>query len=256
MDSTQRFSNRVADYVQFRPTYPEAVFDTLVALLPVELPRSAADIGSGTGIFSRGLLARGFEVYAVEPNAEMRAQAEAGLASNPRFCSRSARAEATQLPDRCVSLIVAAQAFHWFDRAQCRSEWQRLLLPGGIVGLVWNQRRLGSAFMQAYEDVMQRLPEYDQISRSQRDQAAVADLFGAGRFETLEYPNHQSFDWAGLRGRVLSSSYAPQAGDPGHERLMTALERCFFSHERAGNVQFDYVTRLHVGRLEQRTPAA
>jgi SAM-dependent methyltransferase len=249
MDSTRRFANRVADYVKFRPTYPGAVFDTLVARVPAELPRSAADIGSGTAIFSRGLLARGFEVYGVEPNAEMREQAERELADEPRFHSRAARAEATELPDQCVSLIVAAQAFHWFDPAQCRSEWQRLLLPGGLVGLVWNQRRLGSELMLAYETVMQQLPEYDQVSRWQRDEASIVALFGAGRFETLEYSNHQIFDWAGLRGRVLSSSYVPKSGEPGHEQLMADLQRCFVAHERAGSVQFDYVTRLHIGRF-------
>jgi SAM-dependent methyltransferase len=249
MDSTRRFSNRVADYVKFRPTYPEAVFDTLVARVPPGLPRSAADIGSGTGIFSRGLLARGFELYGVEPNPEMRAQAEQALGGEPRFHSRSGRAEATGLPDRCVSLAVAAQAFHWFDPRQCRSEWQRLLVPGGVVGLVWNQRQLGSEFMQAYEAVMQRLPEYDQVSRWQRDAATIAALFGEGEFETLEYGNHQIFDWPGLRGRVLSSSYVPKSGELGHEELMIELQRSFSAHERAGSVQFDYVTRLHVGHL-------
>jgi SAM-dependent methyltransferase len=249
MDATARFSNRVAEYVKFRPAYPEAVFDALVARLGAELPRVAADVGSGTGIFSRGLLARGFEVHAVEPNREMREQAERVLAADPRFHSHGGRAEATGLPEQSVALLVAAQAFHWFDAGQCRSEWRRVLTPGGIVGLVWNQRRLGSPFMDAYEAVMQRLEEYGRVSRWQRDEATIVDLFGAGRFETLEFANQQRFDGQGLRGRVLSSSYVPQAGQPGHEELMLELQRCFDAHARSGSVQFDYVTRLHIGRV-------
>jgi len=249
VDPTARFSNRVTDYVKFRPSYPEAVFDALVARLGAELPRVAADIGSGTGIFSRGLLARGFDVHAVEPNPQMRAEAVRARGSEPRFHSGSGRAEATELPDESVALVVAAQAFHWFDTELCRSEWRRVLMPGGIVGVVWNQRRLGSAFMASYEALLQRLEEYGRVSRWQRDEAAIVDLFGAGRFETLEVPNQQSFDWEGLRGRVLSSSYVPKPGQPGHEELMLELRRSFDVHARSGSVQFDYATRLHIGRL-------
>ena len=249
MDATARFSNRVADYVKFRPSYPDAVFDALVTRLGADLPRVAADVGSGTGIFSRGLLARGFEVYAVEPNPEMRAEAARALAAEPRFHSGSGRAEATELPDASVALVVAAQAFHWFDAGRCRSEWRRVLLPRGLVGLVWNQRRLGSPFMAAYEAVMQRLEEYDRVSRWQRAEAPIVELFGQGQFETLEVPNQQRFDWEGLRGRVLSSSYVPAAGQPGHEQLMLDLRRCFDAHARSGSVQFDYVTRVHIGRV-------
>jgi SAM-dependent methyltransferase len=249
MDVTQRFSNRVAEYAQFRPSYPEPVFCALATRHCAELPRVAADIGSGTGIFSRGLLAHGFTVHAVEPNPEMRAEAEHALAAEPRFHSSSGRAEATLLPDQSVALLVAAQAFHWFDIELCRHEWRRILHPGGSVGLVWNQRQLGSAFLAAYEAALSRLSEYPRVSARQRDERAVAQLFGAQGFETLEFPNQQSLDWPGLRGRALSSSYVPRAGQPGHDALMAELERCFGEHAHSGRVQLDYVTRLHLGRL-------
>ncbi len=249
MDATRRFSDRVADYVKFRPGYPDSVFSALATRLPPELPRVAADIGAGTGIFSRGLLAHGFEVFAVEPNPDMRAAAELALAAEARFHSGSGRADATALPGASVALVTAAQSFHWFEPEACRREWQRILVPGGVVGVVWNQRRLGSPFMQAYEAAMQLLKEYDEVNRSQRDRSAVARLFGAQPFETLEYSHQQTFDWEGLRGRVLSSSYVPKPGAPGHDPLMSALRGAFDAQQREGTVQFDYVTRLHVGRL-------
>ena len=248
MDATGRFSQRVADYVEFRPGYPESVFSALAARLPADLPRVAADIGAGTGIFSRGLLAHAFEVFAVEPNAEMRAAAERALGGEARFHSGSGRAEATALPGASVALVSAAQSFHWFDPEQCRREWQRILMPGGIVAVLWNQRRLGSPFMQAYETAMQQLKEYDEIQRRQRDRSALQRLFDAKPFETLEYFHQQTFDWRGLRGRVLSSSYVPQASAPGHDELFSELGRAYEAHQHDGHVQFDYLTRLHVGR--------
>jgi SAM-dependent methyltransferase len=249
MDATRRFSDRVSDYVKFRPGYPDSVFSALATRLSPDLPRVAADIGSGTGIFSRGLLAHGFEVFGVEPNPDMRAAAELALAAEARFRSGSGRAEATALPDASVALVTAAQSFHWFDAEQCRREWQRILMPGGSVGVVWNQRRLGSPFMQAYEAAMQLLKEYDEVGRGQRDRDTVTRLFAAKPFETLEDSHQQTFDWQGLRGRVLSSSYVPKPGAPGHDQLMNELRRAFEAHQHDGHVQFDYVTRLHVGRL-------
>lgn len=249
MDATRRFSDRVADYVKFRPGYPDSVFSALATRIPADLPRVAADIGAGTGIFSRGLLAHGLEVFGVEPNPEMRAAAERALAAEARFHSSSGRAEATGLPSASVALVTAAQAFHWFDPEHCRREWLRILMPSGIAGVVWNQRQLGSPFMQAYEASMQLLKEYDEVNRWQRDRSAVARLFGAQTFETLEFSHQQTFDWEGLRGRVLSSSYVPKPGAAGHDELMSELRRAHDTHQRDGVVQFDYVTRLHVGRL-------
>ncbi|HEU4577675.1 MAG TPA: class I SAM-dependent methyltransferase [Polyangiaceae bacterium] len=249
MDATRRFSNRVAEYVEFRPGYPDGVFSALAQRLSPELPRVAADIGAGTGIFSRGLLAHGFEVFAVEPNAEMRAAAEASLAAEARFHSGGGRAEASALPDASVALVSAAQSFHWFDPEQCRREWRRILMPGGIVAVIWNERRLGSSFLQAYEAAMRALAEYDEVHRRQRDRGTVRRLFEAQPLETLEYFHQQTFDWRGLRGRVLSSSYVPQPGAPGHDELMGALRQAYEAHQHGGHVQFDYVTRVHVGRL-------
>ena len=124
--------------------------------------------------------------------------------------------------------------------------------PSGVAGVVWNQRRLGSPFMHAYEAAMQLLKEYDEVNRWQRDRSSVARLFDARPFETLEYTHQQTFDWEGLRGRVLSSSYVPKPGAPGHDQLMSAIRHAFDAHQRDGKVQFDYVTRLHVGRLSAR----
>jgi SAM-dependent methyltransferase len=249
LNSTQRFSARVDDYVKYRPDYPEAALDELTRRVGARFPLCAADIGSGTGIFSRGLLARGFTVHAVEPNREMREAAERTI-TDPRFVSHDARAEATGLSDQSVAAVFAAQAFHWFDAPACRREWARILQTRGLVGLIWNERKLGSPFMDAYEAVLSEgNPEYAKVTHRQLDGSAIARFFAPAPFEKLEYDNAQSFDWDGLRGRALSSSYVPRAGEPGHDDFLARLQRLYDQHQSAGEVRFDYVTAVYVGTL-------
>lgn len=250
MDPTERFSNRVADYAKYRPDYPDAAFEAIEARVASGLPRRAADIGAGTGIFSRGLLARGWQVHAVEPNAEMRGEAERAFAGEDAFVSHAGRAEATGLPARSIALVVAAQAFHWFDAGACRLEWQRLLMDQGLACLIWNRRALGSSFMNGYEAALSDgTAEYGELMRRQRDEAPIRAFFDGDSFEKLELPHHQLFDWQAFRGRVLSSSYVPKAGEAGHDALMRELWRLFEAHENRGWVRFDYVTALYVGKL-------
>src|SRR5262245_32425671 len=104
-DSTQRFSDRVADYVRWRPSYPPGVVTALQAAGLLRPSSAVADVGSGTGIFTALLLPHAARVFAVEPNAPMRAAAEAALGGDPRFASVAGSAEATTLPPASVDLV-------------------------------------------------------------------------------------------------------------------------------------------------------
>src|SRR5687768_9631235 len=143
VDPTRRFSNRVEDYVRYRPGYPLQVLDFLRGSGALADRSVVADVGSGTGISSELFLRDGHTVYGVEPNAEMRAAAEAQLVQRfSRFHSVDGRAEGTTLADGSVDLVVAAQAFHWFqDLDFVRCEFGRILRPGGRVVLLWNTRK-------------------------------------------------------------------------------------------------------------------
>src|SRR5262249_648330 len=139
IDPTSRFGARVDDYVKARPSYPAGLLAVLARECGLDKKSIVADLGSGTGIFTRLLLESGATVYAVEPNDEMRAAAERDLASE-RFHSVRGRAEATTLPDASIDLATAAQAFHWFDVEATRRELVRILRPAGLAVLVWNDR--------------------------------------------------------------------------------------------------------------------
>jgi SAM-dependent methyltransferase len=138
-DTTRRFSDRVQDYVRYRPDYPAELLPMLVKETGFSSKSVVADIGSGTGKLAMLFLDYGNVVYGVEPNDEMRLAAEDLLAGYDNFRSLKGTAEATGLPDKAVDLITAGQAFHWFDVPKAQIEFRRILKPGGMVVLVWNQ---------------------------------------------------------------------------------------------------------------------
>ena len=137
MNHTEKFTGKAEMYQKFRPAYPSAYIRYLTEKIPAN--GTVADIGAGTGILSKALLREGYFVYCVEPNADMRKIAAETLAGD--FQIVNAAAERTALSKNSVDLVVAAQAFHWFDAKAFRRECGRILRPGGIVSLVWNTRR-------------------------------------------------------------------------------------------------------------------
>jgi SAM-dependent methyltransferase len=250
-DPTQRFSDRAETYATARPDYPSAVIDALEEVTRLSGPRTIADVGSGTGIFTRLLLERGHTVHAVEPNAAMRRTAEVALASSPDFHSVDGRAEATTLPDGSVDLVTAAQAYHWFDHQATRREWKRILRTPAWAALIWNDRTGGDPFNDAYEAFLQEWggQEYERVRRSWRVDATLPGFFGPGGWRRLESPHGQTMDSAGLEGRLLSSSYLPGPDHPRRPAMIEAARRLFDEYESGGTVTLQYETRLYVGRL-------
>ncbi len=250
-ESTTRFSNRVADYVRYRPGYPEVLVQTLQDETGLKPSSAVADIGSGTGISTGLFLRLGCVVWAVEPNREMREAAEAQFREQPRFHSIDGTAEATSLEAASIDLVVAGQAFHWFDVARTRIEFARILRPNGIVALFWNSRHLDATpFLRGYEKLLQDFAtDYQQVDHKRIDAAVLNRFFGPDHFQTRTFPNSQTFDFEGLRGRLLSSSYAPAAGHPRHAPMLLELERLFRERAAGDRVQFDYDTELFFGRL-------
>jgi len=247
-DSTQRFTDRVADYIQYRPTYPPEVITTLIQQARLSADKIIADIGSGTGILTRQLLNTGCKVLAVEPNAAMRAAGEELLGGYPDFSSINATAENTTLPDESVDGITAGQAFHWFDRLATKMEFFRILRPGGFIALVWNHWQSDSSdFMNDYTKLLTEWgTDYQRVSRTRIDDAAIRQFFHPRPFEKFTFPNHQNFNLEGLKGRVLSSSYTPQSGHPKHAPLLEGLQEIFDRHQVNNEIRFNYITTLYL----------
>ena len=252
MKSTERFGNRVEDYVRWRPGYPAELVPWLMSQSGLKSGDAVADIGCGTGLFTRELLLRGLRVRGVEPNAPMREAGEHYLAEfGEAFDARDGTAEASGLAAGSVRLVTAAQAFHWFRPAPTRAEFARILAPGGHAALIWNVRREDTPFLRGYEALLlEHAPEYAASGvPAQADLAVIRPFFEPAGFVEGSFPYAQRFDLEGLRGRLLSSSYAPAAGTAGHAPMMAALDQLFEAHQQQGRVAFDYDTRAFVGRL-------
>ena len=250
-DSTTRFSSRVENYQRYRPGYPDALIPELLRMTGLGSGAKVADVGSGTGIFTRDLLDHELEVYAVEPNGPMREAAEASLGNRSGFHSINARAEQTGLAQNAVQLITAAQAFHWFDNAETRAEFQRILSPGGYLALIWNRRDTRQALQQEYEGLLREFaPDYGEVNHMNLGPEDIARFYGDARVETREFDYHQHLDFDGFLGRLKSSSYCPEEQSPAYIPLVTALLGLFDHYAHDGKIAFEYRTQLFLGRIE------
>jgi len=248
---TRRFSSRVENYIKYRPGYPSAVVDTLVSECALTEKSIVADVGSGTGILSELFLKHGNPVFGIEPNREMREAGERLLKLYPNFTSVNGTAEATTLADRSVDFITAGQAFHWFDRSQARKESARILTPDAWVALIWNDRHIDtSPFLCAYEELLLRYgTDFEAVTHRNVDAATIAAFFAPQPATHQTFRNRQVFDFEGLKGRLLSSSYAPEPGHPNYPPMLDTLRAIFDKHQIDGQVEFTYTTVVYFGHL-------
>ena len=250
-NATSRFSDRVENYIRYRPGYPPEALAALRSDSGLTPEHTIADIASGTGIWTRMLLENGNAVYGVEPNADMRQAGERLLAGFPKFTSVAGTAEATTLADETLDFVTAAQAAHWFDRKRARREFVRILKPGGWLVLLWNERVTDATpFLRDYEQLLLAYgTDYNEV-RHERTTDEVNQFFDPQPFQERVFVMRQEFDYAGMEGRLLSSSYAPAEGDPKHAPMMQELRRLFAEHAPGGRVAVDYKTRVYFGRLK------
>lgn len=243
--TVERFSDRVENYVKYRPGYPPEMIQFFKERLGLTTDSVIADIGSGTGISSKRFLENGNVVYGVEPNSAMRAAAESFLDQFDNFRSVSGTSDHTSLADDSIDFVVAAQAFHWFEPEATRREFRRISKPDAYVCLIWNERQLDSTpFLKDYEALLLKFAnDYERVRHENIDETVLASFF-AQDFERATFANHQIFDFDGLKGRILSSSYMPNVGDAKFGPMENELKALFAKHAQGGKITILYDTNL------------
>lgn len=248
--STERFSNRVEDYVKYRPHYPKEMIQVLLNKYHLHPDQLVADIGVGTGISSLLFLEAGFRVIGIEPNMEMRDKARHLLQGHKSFKIMDATADGTLLDTGSVDIILCGQAFHWFDQSKTKAEFMRILKPAGLVLLVWNERLVQTAFEQAYEQLIINYGNaYLKVDHRNIQLEDIKKFFAPGLVSLETFENFQLFDYGGLEGRLLSSSYMPSRNDTAYPAMIKALKALFEQYQVQEKVRVNYDTKLFIGRF-------
>ena len=249
--ATERFSSRVESYRRFRPHYPAAIVDVLHQGCGLDASWPVADVAAGTGLLAEVFLENGNAVTAVEPNSPMRTVCASLSARYTRLRCVDGTAEATGLAAQSVALVTVGQALHWFDRPRARAEFARILRPGGWCLIAYNNRsQSGSPFHCAYEQILQRYgTDYAAVASRYLDEAQLRAFFAPGAMACTTLVNVQTMDLEALIGRIVSSSYMPQAGHPRYTAMIADVERMFADHATDGRVCMEYECVLSFGQL-------
>ena len=249
-NTVERFSNRVENYVKYRPDYPSEVLDLFRDEMNLQKISVVADIGSGTGISAKLFLENGNPVFGVEPNEAMRRAAENFIQDFPNFRSVNGTAENTTLTDKSVDFVIAAQAFHWFDQTKTRDEFERIVQVKGFVVLIWNERQLDSnEFLRDYEKFLSEFgTDYQKVRHDNITAGSLKDFFQTD-FRQAVFLNSQSLNFDGLKGRMLSASYMPSAENPLYEKMLIKLKSLFAEHAKNGKIEVLYDTKVFYGQF-------
>jgi SAM-dependent methyltransferase len=251
MKSTDKFSGKADVYSKSRPSYPNEYIDYLLTENILNETSRVADIGSGTGILSRQLLERDLSVLAVEPNDDMRAKAEQYLNQFEHFTSIKASAEETSLQNNSVDLVIAAQAFHWFDHEKFKLECKRILKQNAKVALVWNSRDFTSPLIIENAEICKQFcPNFYGFSGGiGEDQKVFKQFFQNGEYEYKRFPNDLILDVDGFLGRNLSASYSPKTTDKEYQPFVEAITNLFEKYSQSEKIVMPNFTRSYLGTV-------
>jgi len=245
-----RFANRVDNYVKYRPHYPAEIIDYLKKENVLNNSSVIADIGSGTGFSSELFLANGNTVYGVEPNKEMREAGEKYLSGYKNFISVNGTAENTTLNESSIDIIIAGQAFHWFNLDKTKIEFSRILKKNGYIVLFWNIRKWNDTPLSTeYENLLNKFAtDYKEVGHQNIGKKNYDDFFN-GKYFSAYFDYSQFFDYEGLKGRLLSSSYAPDEKHPKYRPMLNMLKDTFGKYQVNGKIEFKYTTEVYLGNI-------
>lgn len=244
----EKFTGKAKTYASSRPSYPDKLIELLYRgyITPDSI---VADVGSGTGIFSKLLLERGSTVYCVEPNEEMQKVAEKYLSRYEKCTFVSANAESTSLPDKSVDFITAAQSFHWFDREKFASECKRICKGKPIAALIWNSYDLSADVVKELERInAQCCPDFKGFAGGSKPECGVDGFFE--KSTSFRFPSWHAFDSDAFIHRCFSSSYTPSPESVRGKNYEKQITLFFRRHSVNGYLTLPVITVAHIGEVK------
>lgn len=225
----QLFIGKSEYYEMSRPAVSQRAVDYLCFIVPSDAV--FADIGAGTGKFTSLIAKRDYDIYAVEPNSEMRMVLTNKLSSYSNVKILNTSAENTEIPSKSVDVIVAVTALHWFDLDGFRAECLRILKPGGFVVAIYNSRK----------------SEIENKAIAHSEKTATEIFFGED-CEIIAFPNRQTYSREQFIAYHLSHSSAPNIGDDKYCTYIKEVNALFDKNSVNGSYIFDFITILYIDR--------
>lgn len=223
--SIENFTGKAKAYAKGRSGYPKEVIETIIGLAPSDAV--FADIGAGTGKFTVKLAERGYSLYAVEPNADMREQLVMTLAPFENVMIIDGTAETTTLPDHSVDILTIAHALHWFNLDAFRTECRRIVKPGGLVIAIYNHVP-GEEMTDLYKQ--------------------TTDAFFTNPM-TWTFQNPIEYTRDNWLAYIASQDDSPQPSDPGYEAHIAALNEGFDRDSVNGLLHCDRLTKVYCEKI-------
>lgn len=240
-----KFSGKADDYDRYRPSYPTELVDWLFAETNA---KTVADIGAGTGKFTKLLIPKAEKVIAVEPNDDMLKKLYRNV---PTAQVIKASAENTGIPDGSVDLVTAATAFHWFDEEKFKAECKRILAPNGRVAVIFNSK-VADDLIRERDEISRIYCGYKGHAGKRSDNEGDAFLrneyFAEVEYKELEFS--VSYDEDGFVGNTLSRSYALRPDDIGYDGYVWELRQLFKKMNDFGSVELKYKVTYYLGYFD------
>lgn len=238
---------RIDYYQKNRPSYPQEILSILKNRYGVHESQYVADVACGSGLFSKLMLKNHFEVIGVEPDEQMRDRAIQRLGKYEHFQLIEGTAASTGLPDNCVDMITVAQAFHWFDTPQTVKEFCRILKPGGLILLLWNERKTDhDLFHQEYESLLwDYAVDYDRSLHRSYPMDRIKHLFPSFSLRCHKLRNSQEMNLQSLMGRLESAHYCPPLEHPSYLPLMEGVKELYQSYKENGKIRLEHQCKIY-----------
>lgn len=242
----EKFTGKADLYDRFRPSYPDALIDFLYENARCD---TVADIGAGTGKFTRCLLKKPWKVVAVEPNADMRGK----LSEIAGISVVDAPAENTGLSDHSVGLVTAAQAFHWFDEEKFKTECRRILTANGQLAVIWNDY-LEEGLAARQTEICRKYSTDPQMSRTgHTGNHKDSGYFLCGEYfaecKAVKFYSERVLDLESFIGETLSRSHAIGEDHAEYGNFIGELKEAFKKCEENGFVTVKCETICYLGRF-------